>query len=124
MYIIHAHLYINMIDFLKEFCTLTHAEQRVFMFCLEHMPNVYKHTSDVRRICLCLGLSYKTVLPALHNINNSKLLSRCVRYIHSDIFKVTPVRFDDRIFAEGVLDSDFGGVTEDGTSLAVGVIEE
>lgn len=115
---------INMIDFLKEFCTLTHAEQRVFMFCLEHMPNVYKHTSDVRRICLCLGLSYKTVLPALHNINNSKLLSKCVRYIHSDIFRVAPVRFDDRMFANGILDCDFGGGTDAETGVAAGVCEQ
>lgn len=97
-----------MLKFLKEFNSLTHAEQRVFLFCAEFMPEVKKNSSDVRRICLCLGLSYKTVLPALHAINESQILSRVVKYIHSDICLKTRVRVDLDKVGRGFLDRDLG----------------
>ena len=84
IYFFYAHHFF-MLNFLKSYSRLTSSQQKVFLFCLEYMPTVYKHSSDVRRICICTGLSYKTVLPALHAINQSTELSRAVKYIHSDI---------------------------------------
>lgn len=72
-------------QFLKEFAALSKSQQEVFLFCVKHCPRPQKHSGDVRYICQATNLTYKTVLPALYAINQSKLLSKVVQYIHTDI---------------------------------------
>lgn len=73
------------LKFLKEFSELSPSEQRVFLFCLEHLPHPRRYTGDLRRIQNNTGLSRLTVYQALNHISALPHLRKCVFYIRTDI---------------------------------------
>jgi hypothetical protein len=82
------------LEFLKEFASLSHAEQKVFLFCLEHNPHPQAYTGDLQYIAACTGLYYQTVRQALHAISVSPTLSKVVKYIHPDVSAPVMVSLD------------------------------
>lgn len=67
-----------LIDFLREFAALTSVQQRVYLFCLTHLPHPRLYSSDIRRIAVALDLSPRTVQRALQSIKHTKTLRRAV----------------------------------------------
>ena len=71
------------IKFLHEFSKLSHAEQKIFLFCLENCPHPRPYTGDLGRISQATGLSRTTVFNALQSIAHHQDLHALVAYIRS-----------------------------------------
>jgi hypothetical protein len=74
-----------LVHFLEEFAELSPVQQKIFLFCLQNKPVIYKNTNDLQEICVRTNKPYKTVWVALKKISELKTLSRCVKYIHLNI---------------------------------------
>jgi hypothetical protein len=83
-----------MIEFLREFAKLSPAEQRVFIYCAEKLPFPRAYSGDLQEITTQTGLYYQTVRQALFSITASPILSRVVKYIHSDVSAPRMVSLD------------------------------
>jgi DNA-binding MarR family transcriptional regulator len=70
------------LSFLQEFSKLTHAEQKIFLFCLEHCPHPRQYTGDLGAIAQATGLSRTTVYNALRSIRKREKLNELVSYVH------------------------------------------
>lgn len=70
------------LSFLQEFSKLTHAEQKIFLFCLEHCPHPRPYTGDLGTISQATGLSRTTVYNALRSIRKREKLNELVSYVH------------------------------------------
>ena len=80
--------------FLHEFASLSPAEQKVFLFCVEHNPHPQAYTGDLQYIAARTGLYYQTVRQALHAISALPTLSKAVKYIHPDVSAPVMVSLD------------------------------
>jgi hypothetical protein len=76
---------IMILQFLKEFSLLSKSEQRVFLYCVEHLPSPHMYSHDLRKIASATGLYYQSVRGALHAISASPILSTAVQYIRKDV---------------------------------------
>ena len=74
-----------LLQFVKEFSKLSPAEQKVFIFCVEHLPQPVAYSGDLQRIAQATGLYYQTVRQAMYTFRRYPLLSGIVKYIHSDV---------------------------------------
>lgn len=83
-----------LLQFVKDFAKLTPAEQKVFIFCVEHKPNPVAYSGDLQHIALATGLYYQTVRQAMYSFRRSPLLSAAVKYIHSDVSTPRMVSLD------------------------------
>jgi hypothetical protein len=102
-----------MLQFLKEFTKLSPAEQKVFLYCLEHCPQPRAYSGDLQEITLHTGLYYQTVRQALSHISAMQTLSRAVKYIHSDVSAPVMVSLDAVLSVGGrqsLVDFDFDAV--------------
>ena len=68
----------DLVPILRELVSLSPAHQRVWIFCLVHLPVVRLYSSDVADVALRLGMTPRTVQRALAAIKRTPTLSRCV----------------------------------------------
>lgn len=103
------------LDFLKEFSRLSSAEQKVFLFCAENLPFPRAYSGDLQEITLHTGLYYQTVRQALFTISAAPLLSKVVKYIHSDVSAPVMVSLDAVLSVGGrqsLVEFDFDAVED------------